>query len=809
MTPTTARLVSGMLLIAACRGGVTAVHTVDAYVSCIADRNTTSVRCLSGNGATSPATDRSETAILLTGQDSDLSVRVSGVQWSDSVLSFDIAVRSLVGQRIGTRNGVTPDGRGIRLVFVTPPDSGDTRPIATPMAGPGITQDTSLGSPQSAMQFMVVLDSGATSAALPMRLSIPHGATRVRFALVGVAPVPNPHGWLRITPAGASVSVDETTPLRAEHRNAFGRPALPVAIRWRQIGDATAAALTRDGRLRGTRPGDTKLVATCEEQCQATPDTAWFSVTPPAAVTLAVEPRSSFAISRFIYGANFIADDTADASLPPWYGARVPRALTLDRLGGNRFTAYNWRTNFSNAGADYRFQNDRYLEPTTIPGEAVRRRIAVDRARGAASLVTIPMLPYVAADDAGVPLDTAGATRAQRLATHFAPNKARRETGDAPGTIYQGEFVRWLDSAFASAASDSAREIFYALDNEPDIWHATHREIMSDTLGRRRTQTYDGFSATSISFATAIKAAQPRATIFGPAVATWAGVATLGQHPDNDPVHGTATFLEVYLDGFRKAEQVAGRRLLDVLDVHWYPEMGTSAGTIANDWAEQDSVMIRVRLEATRSLWDSTYNEGSWVSEVVGAPIALIPRLRRMVAEHYPGTGLSISEYFYGRAGDISGGLAQADALGVFGREGLFAATFWPQAGIAAYANDGAKAYAYVLGAFRLYRDYDGNGSAFGDVGLGASSSDPDRASIYASQRADGTRVLVVINRTSRTLPASIPMRSGPQPRSAQVWTMRAGVPVPTRESDIVVPIGQSLAMLLPAYSASTIVLDP
>ncbi len=809
MTAAKAWIVSAILLIAACRRDATVVHTVDAHVSCVAERSTASVRCLSGTSATTPATDRSETAILLTGLDSDLSVRVSSVQWSDSVVSFDIAVRSLMGQRIGTRNGVTPDDRGIRLVFVTPPDSGDTRPIATLMAGAGVIRDTSLASPQSAVQFTVVLDSGATSAALPVRLRIPTGAASARFALVGVAPVPNPYGWLRITPAGAGVSVGETTQLRAESRNAYGRPALPVAIRWSQVGDSSRAAVTRDGRVSGTRAGDTRVVATCEEQCHATPDTAWFSVTPPGAVTLAVEPRSSFAISRFIYGANFIADDTADASLPPWYGARVPRSLTLDRLGGNRFSAYNWRTNFSNAGADYRFQNDRYLEPSTIPGEAVRRRIAVDQARGAATLVTIPMLPYVAADDAGVPLDTAGATRAQRLATHFSPNKARRETGDAPGTVYQGEFVRWLDSAVASAGSDTARRIFYSLDNEPDIWHATHREIMSDTLGKRRTQTYDGFSATSISFATAIKTAQPRATIFGPAVATWAGVATLGQHPDNDPAHGTATFLEVYLDQFRKAEQDAGRRLLDVLDVHWYPEMGTSAGTISNDWAEQDSAMIRVRLGATRSLWDSTYNEGSWVSEVVGGPIALIPRLRRMVAEHYPGTGLSISEYFYGRAGDISGGLTQADALGIFGREGLFAATFWPQAGLGAYGNDGAKAYAYVFGAFRLYRDYDGNGNTFGDVGLGASSSDPDRASIYASRRADGKRVLVAINRTSHALLASIPMRSGPQPRSAEVWTMRAGVPIPTRESDVVVPIGQSLAMLLPAYSASTLVLDP
>ena len=47
------------------------------------------------------------------------------------------------------------------------------------------------------------------------------------------------------------------------------------------------------------------------------------------------------------------------------------------------------------------------------------------------------------------------------------------------------------------------------------------------------------------------------------------------------------------------------------------------------------------------------------------------------IAAHYPGTKLSISEYNYGAGGDISGGIAQADVLGVFGREGLFS----PQCG--------------------------------------------------------------------------------------------------------------------------------
>ena len=46
-------------------------------------------------------------------------------------------------------------------------------------------------------------------------------------------------------------------------------------------------------------------------------------------------------ISPYVYGMNQMD-----------FGGRH-RSLRLGRLGGNRWTAYNWETNASNAGADY------------------------------------------------------------------------------------------------------------------------------------------------------------------------------------------------------------------------------------------------------------------------------------------------------------------------------------------------------------------------------------------------------------------------------------------------------------------------
>jgi len=64
---------------------------------------------------------------------------------------------------------------------------------------------------------------------------------------------------------------------------------------------------------------------------------------------------------------------------PSLRGERIDLRRTLKgslRAGGNRFTAYNWENNASNAGRDYMFQNDAYLVMSSStgdePGDALR-----------------------------------------------------------------------------------------------------------------------------------------------------------------------------------------------------------------------------------------------------------------------------------------------------------------------------------------------------------------------------------------------------------------------------------------------------
>jgi hypothetical protein len=531
------------------------------------------------------------------------------------------------------------------------------------------------------------------------------------------------------------------------------------------------------------------------------------------AVQFTVNTANRYAISRFIYGANWTTDTDA------WGNASTPNEFTLNRLGGNRTTAYNWENNYSNAGADWQYQNDNSLSSSTVPGEAIRSRATATFSRGAGLMVTVPMLGYVAADGNG-PMDTLDADRAQRLASRFRISKpvkgsAFTLTPDPnDGYVYQDEFVNWVDKTFPAARSDLAKPIFFSLDNEPDIWSSTHREIQSnigDDPNQPRLQTYTGFINTTIAYARGIKSVVPGALVFGPAVATYAGVVTLGRYPTPDPVYGTQSFTDVFLDQMRQAEVTYGKRLVDAYDLHWYPAAGTSAGEITNDYATQDAAMINARLQAPRSLWDPTYNEQSWANDVTGGPVQLLPRLRQEIAAHYPGTKIAITEYYYGRGGDISGGIAQADVLGIFGREGVFAATLWPNAGLWAspYAGSGAKAYAYIFGALRMFRNYDGQGGAFGDLGVSATTSDAVNSSVYASLDAAQRVVVIAINKKAVAQTATITVAHPVALHTAHVYTLTGASASPVQRTDIAVGANNTLSYSMPAMSVSTLVLTP
>jgi hypothetical protein len=256
--------------------------------------------------------------------------------------------------------------------------------------------------------------------------------------------------------------------------------------------------------------------------------------------------------------------------------------------------------------------------------------------------------------------------------------------------------------------------------------------------------------------------------------------------------HGDVPFVPWYLQQMQAYETAHGLRLLDYLDLHIYPQ---GSGVFAE--AAGTSAVQALRLRSTQALWNPAYVDESWIDE----PVMLIPRMQAWIDEEYPGTKTAITEYNWGALGHLNGAIAQADILGIFGREGLDLATLWDAP---TFSEPGAF-------AFRLYRNYNGADGRFGDVSVQAASSDEQALAIYASRRtADGALTVIVINKSlTAALTSSVSLSGYAPASSAQVYrysgaNLNAIVPQPNQA----VSAG-GFSATFPAQSATLFVLTP
>ncbi|MFC1642584.1 glycoside hydrolase family 44 protein [Myxococcota bacterium] len=477
----------------------------------------------------------------------------------------------------------------------------------------------------------------------------------------------------------------------------------------------------------------------------------------PANVTFSVDPAANaHAISANIYCIN--VSNMVSAAV-----AELVRdnGLRLVRAGGNRYSAYNWENNASNAGSDYLHQNDSHLGTTDTPGNAVKGVLETAQSGTHGALITGQLADYVAADKApagDVDSDPADDDY-EYLTTRFKQNRVtkgdtRSVTPDASDDyVNQDEFLNWVRVSYPAAT------VIVSLDNEPDLWHATHARIW------QQRPDYDGVVLRNVTYATMVRDVFPAAKILGLASYGWYGWHTLQGHSDAST---KGEFLPYYLRQLAAASAAAGQRLIDYVDIHWYPEATAGdteelrkANRVSGESTTAEAVAAR--LQAPRSLWDTFYVETSWIADSVGA-IGLIPRVKQQIADNYPDTELAFAEWSYGAGNHISGGLATADVLGILGREGVGLACNWH-----AEADR-----VYLYGAYQLYGNYDGKGGRFGDTSVLASTSNIETTSVYAAtDSSDPSRLTVIaINKSDQPQVAELTISGTRTYQSAAVYVL-------------------------------------
>lgn len=384
--------------------------------------------------------------------------------------------------------------------------------------------------------------------------------------------------------------------------------------------------------------------------------------------------------------------------------------VTLTSWGGNPSSRYNFELgNAWNTGSDWNYSNVDY---DGVPN-AASAFIQESLSGGSEVRLAVPTLGWVAKNNDGntcsFPLPGGGCGDAARANCEQPGEVADPRRANQPST--SGMVRDWVARLLGTPGH---RLRFVAFDNEPELWGFTHYDV------HPQCPTYEEILDRYLEYAREVREVAPDVDLAGPVACCWFPWWRNEPGPTSGPHE---SYLPWFLDRVRQHDADVGRRHLDVLDVHYYPQ-----SDVFND--SVDSETSARRLRSTRSLYDPSYVDESWIAH----PIRFIPYLRDLIAAHYPGTRLLISEWNFGADGSMNGALAIADVLAIYGREGVDAAAYW--------RNPSPRSPGYY--AFKIHGNYDGRGGRFGGVALGTTSSDVDLLRAYAARDGDRLRVLLL-----------------------------------------------------------------
>lgn len=437
------------------------------------------------------------------------------------------------------------------------------------------------------------------------------------------------------------------------------------------------------------------------------------------------------------------------------------------RIGGNRLTAYNWENNVSNAGSDWYNHADLYLMESVsekyqnVPaGTILDSMEAVNDHNIPYSLLTLQMLGYVSSDIQDYVPDGG---KAPSKYWYKVQNRKDGELSLEPDleddVVYMDEYLNYLFSKIGNSESETGFR-GYALDNEPALWNSTH------SLAQPKKISCRSLMEKSIDLASLVKEMDPGAEVFGPALYGYYAFLCLQDAPDWITYRNQGNyrwFIDFYLDEMSKAEEEYGYRLLDVLDLHYYTEARGTCGERFCSHYDNDEC-VKARLDSVRSLYDAEYEEDSWITDTGAEFFPLLYNVQQSIDTYYPGTKIAFTEYNLGGGDHISGGVAEADLLGIFAKYGVYFSTLW--------SFDENE---YQLSAINLYTNYDGMGSSFGDMLVEGEWKDQENMSVYCavdSETPDVVRIMVIHKKLHEETQIHIMLDAEETYKSVQVYGM-------------------------------------
>lgn len=474
---------------------------------------------------------------------------------------------------------------------------------------------------------------------------------------------------------------------------------------------------------------------------------------PPVMITtdLSSQPINS-PLSQLAFGANgALGKVTPDTQVP----------YPLLRWGGNAATRYNPFYDVMNHCNDWFFLNE--------PGDGNRDSAWLDSlaAQNSTGLLTISTIGWIACSGGkwgdecatkapGFSVKKYGAQKSTECSATGNPSWCDQDAGngilssnstpvignDPSDTSIQSTnasfALSWLDRLSSLPSFKNLRGVM--LDNEPDLWSSTHRDVHPEPT------TYDELWNSIVTYAAPIRAAYPHLEVHGLQSWGWCAYFNSAVQDSNDcktgsdrRSHGDTPLLQYILQKLVEYNNEFGVLLLTHLDVHAYPQ----ATGVTGDLEDEKTGALRLR---STGMWaDVNYIDESWINE----PVMLLPRLRSWVAAANAtslGLKFSISEFNFGDDKLVTAGVAHAETLALFGREGVDEAAVW-----VAPTPDSPSAQAWAL-----FLNYDGLNASVSGSPLETTSTAPTNVTAYAFIEDINSSSSIILNLIfiGKTLPS-------------------------------------------------------
>jgi len=248
-------------------GGATPAPAIPlAQLDCVASVADRTVACAKPEAAATGA--RGD--IMYGGQDIFVVSTTSSVNYDAGThkFTFNLKLRNLLRQAIGTTDGVTADPSGVKVFFYQEPTVTSGTGVITIDNADGVGTFTAANQPF--YRYVELIDSYLEGSNKPWQFDVPTTAASFEFKLLISSPVQFPTGWIDVSEPAFTLRRTYSKTLFGVVRDQYGRVIPGAVVTWSSANPAIATTTT-DGTVTGALPGTVDIVASSTNDVVGTP----------------------------------------------------------------------------------------------------------------------------------------------------------------------------------------------------------------------------------------------------------------------------------------------------------------------------------------------------------------------------------------------------------------------------------------------------------------------------------------------------------------------------------------------------------